>query len=100
LAGEASADEVDRGEVVGADISHVLESLGVGEVLGEDGAAVVILLDLPGGLHPGSLEAEVEAADACEEGADIQAAASASSRDICALPPTATRSMFRQAWRW
>jgi hypothetical protein len=71
LAGEAAADEVDGGEVVGADVSHVLEPLGVGEVLGEDGAAVGVLLDLPGRVHPCSLEAEVEAADACEEGADI-----------------------------
>jgi hypothetical protein len=47
LAGEAAADEVNRGEVAGADLSHVLESLGVGEVPGEDGPAVGVLLDLP-----------------------------------------------------
>jgi len=72
LAGEASADEVDGGEVVGAGVSDVPEPLGVGEVLGKDGAAVGVLLDLPGDAHPCSLEAEVEAADACEERADIQ----------------------------
>lgn len=70
LAGEASADEVDGGEVVCSDRSHVFESLGVGEVLGEYGSAVGVELDLPEGAHSGSLEAEVEAADPCEERAD------------------------------
>jgi hypothetical protein len=40
-------------------------------VAGEDGAAVGLLLDLPGDAHPRPLEAEVEAADAREEAADI-----------------------------
>ncbi len=71
LAGEAAADEVDGVEVPGSDLSHVLEPGGVGKVPGEDGSAVGVLLDLPVDPHPGPLEAEVESADAGEEGADI-----------------------------
>jgi hypothetical protein len=55
---------------VGTDLSHVFVSDGVGEVLGEDGAAVGVELDLPGGVHPRSLKAEVEPADAREERSD------------------------------
>lgn len=72
LAGEASADEVDGGEVMGANLSDILESLGVGEVLSEDGSTVGIDLDLPSDPHAGSLEAESKAADPFEEAADIQ----------------------------
>jgi hypothetical protein len=71
LAGEAAADEVDRVEVVRADLSDVLESARLREVPGENSPAVRLLLDLPGGPHPASLEAEVEAADPREEAADI-----------------------------
>jgi hypothetical protein len=73
LAGEAAADEVDRGEVSRPDLVDVLEALGFGEVPGEDGPAVGVELDLPGDAHPGPLEAEVEAADAREERPDIHA---------------------------
>jgi hypothetical protein len=73
LTREAAADEVDRGEVASADLSHVLESPGVWEVLGEDGSTVGILLDLPGDSHPRSLEAELESADARKEATDIHA---------------------------
>jgi len=52
---------------VGSDVAHVLVSLGVGEVLFEDTAAVGVELDLPERSHTRSLEAEVEASDACEE---------------------------------
>jgi hypothetical protein len=71
LTGEAAADEIDRFEVVRADLSDVLESRGVREVAREDRLTVGVLLDLPGDPHPGPLEAEVEAADSREEAADI-----------------------------
>jgi hypothetical protein len=71
LAGESAADEVDRREVLGADFPDVLVALRFGEVAGEDRSAVGVELDLPGDPHPGALEAEVEAADAREEAADI-----------------------------
>jgi hypothetical protein len=73
LAWEAAADEVDGGEVAGSDLPHVLEADGVGEVPGEDGSAVCVLLDLPCDAHPRSLETELESADAREEAADIHA---------------------------
>jgi hypothetical protein len=73
LAGEAAADEVNRVEVVDPDLSHVFVSGGVGEVLGEDGSAVGVLLDLPGDSHPGPLEAELEPADTGKEASDIHA---------------------------
>jgi hypothetical protein len=47
LAGEAAADEVDRREVLRADLADVLEALGFGEVAGEDRPAVGVELDLP-----------------------------------------------------
>lgn len=72
LAGEPAADDIDGGEVVGADVAHVGVPFGVGEVVGEDGSAEGVELDLPCGSHPGPLEPEVEAADAREEGADTQ----------------------------
>ncbi len=71
MAGEAAADEVDRREVLRADLADVLEAAGFGEATGEDRPAVGVELDLPGDPHPGALEAEVEAADAREEGANI-----------------------------
>lgn len=73
MAGESAADEVDRREVLGADLSDVLVALGLGEVPREDRPAVGVLLDLPGDAHPGALEAEIEAADSREEAADIHA---------------------------
>jgi hypothetical protein len=71
LAGEAAADEVDRREVLRADLADVLEALGLGEVSPEDREAVRVLLDLPRDAHPRALESEVEAADTREEAPDI-----------------------------
>lgn len=71
MTGEAAAEEVDRREVLGADLADVLEAPRFGEVPREDRPAVGVLLDLPGDAHPGSLEAEVKAADSREEAADI-----------------------------
>jgi hypothetical protein len=70
LAGEPAADEVDRREVL-AGFPDVLVALRLGEVPREDRPAVGVELDLPCDPHPGALEAEVEAADAREEAADI-----------------------------
>jgi hypothetical protein len=39
---------------------------------GKDSSAVVVLLALPHNAHSGPLEAEVESADTCEEGANGQ----------------------------
>jgi hypothetical protein len=71
LAGEPPADEVNGCEVVGSDFSHILVSLGVGEVAFEDSPAVLVLLDLPCRSHPGPLKAEVESPDSCEKASDI-----------------------------
>jgi hypothetical protein len=71
LAGEAAADEVDRREVSRTDLADILEAPGCGEVPGEDRPAVGVELDLPGDLHPGAFETEVEAADTREERPDI-----------------------------
>jgi hypothetical protein len=74
LAGEATADEVDRREVLRSDPADVLESLRSWEVALEDRPAVGVLLDLPCDPHPAALEAEVEPADAREERPDIHPA--------------------------
>jgi len=71
LAREAAADEINDPELLRADLPNVAESLSAGEVSGEDGPAVGILLDLPGDAHPGPLEAEVEPADTGKEASDI-----------------------------
>lgn len=71
MAGEATADEVDRREVSGADLADILEAPGRGEVPGENRSAVGVELDLPVDLHPGAFEAEVKAADTREERPDI-----------------------------
>jgi hypothetical protein len=68
LAWEPAADEINGSKACLAGGANVIESLGVGPVLGEDGAAVWIGLDLPDGSSAkGSLEAKIEAADAAEE---------------------------------
>lgn len=71
LTGEAAADEVDRREVLRADLADVFEALRLGEVAREDGPAVGVLLDLPERRHSAAVEAELEAADPREEAADI-----------------------------
>jgi len=71
LAREPAADEVDRRELLRADLADVFEALGLGEVAREDRTAVGILLDLPERRHSAALETELEAADPREERADI-----------------------------
>jgi hypothetical protein len=73
LAGEAAADDVDRLEVDRPDLADVFEAPRLGEAPGEDRPAVGVDLDLPSDPHPGSFEAEVEAADTREERPDIHA---------------------------
>jgi hypothetical protein len=85
LAGEAAADEVDRREVFRADLADVLEAPRFGEVTGEDRPAVGVELDLPSDPHPGTFEAEIEAADAREERSDIH------SPPLAALAATSKR---------
>jgi len=61
---------------VGGDFSDIGIPLGVGPVAGEDGAGIVVLLDLPDGLagpasggQPG-LQAQLQPADPAEQGAN------------------------------
>lgn len=56
-------------------VSNVLVAGHSGPVLGEDASAPFVLLALEDDSMAGSLEAEIEAADAAEERADIQLAA-------------------------
>ena len=74
LAGEATAEDVDRGERPRPDLADVLQPARAGEVPREDAPAPRVELDLPGDLEPRPLEAEVEAADPREEAADIHPA--------------------------
>jgi hypothetical protein len=75
LAGVAAADEI--GSLNGAPVNgrDVAEVGDVRPVLGEHAAGVRVDLGLPDNVHAGPLEAEVESADAGEEGADVHAAA-------------------------
>lgn len=82
LAGVAAADEIDvqgSGDpvavvasiVLPVDLRDVAEVRDRRPMLGEDAAGVRVDLGLPHDGHPGALEAEVQAADAGEERADV-----------------------------
>lgn len=72
LAGKASAEDVDSGEVVRPDGADVVENGDRGPVAPEDGVAEGLSLNKESCVHPGALEAEIEAADTGEEGADTE----------------------------
>jgi hypothetical protein len=67
LAGESATDEVDGCELRGTDCPNLGESLGPGEVAGEDGSAEGIALDLPEHAHTAPLKAEIKSPDTGEE---------------------------------
>jgi hypothetical protein len=66
LAGEASGEHVNSGQVVCANGSHVGEALGIWESVGEHLLAGGIDFDLPSGFEARLLEAEVKAPDSGE----------------------------------
>lgn len=70
LAGKACANDVDVLKVVAPAVAHVVKLLGVGEVLGEDFAAMGLDFDLPRGLKTGSFKSEVKTSDACKQAAN------------------------------
>lgn len=72
LTGEASADDVHGGKVVGSDVLYVGVSYDVGPVLGELRSAVGVLFDLPQRSHPRPLETQLESSDPREQAADGQ----------------------------
>ena len=69
MAGEAADDDICAPQV-GQAGAHVAQLFGMGEAVGEDGAVGVVDFDLLRGCESCLLEAEVEAADACEQAAD------------------------------
>jgi hypothetical protein len=72
LTGETSSDNVHSGSVLGSPpldgSADVVMTGNLRPVLREHSAAVGVDLDLADGGHPGSLQAELEAADAGEQG--------------------------------
>jgi hypothetical protein len=81
LAGEPAANEVDAFHTVVAgvfswwrdvDVSHVAVSSDVGPMLREDFLRVRVVFNLPHHFHPGPLEAELNASDSREKGADSE----------------------------
>ncbi len=72
LTGETACDEIHSGNIVSVEFSHVGEPGHVGPMTGKDGSAEGIDFALSDDAHSGSLEAEVNSADAGEEGEDIR----------------------------
>jgi hypothetical protein len=71
LAGEASADEIDGGEVLGSNGFDIFEPLGLWPVVCKNTAAERVRLDLPHCLaDAGPLEPELEPADSGEQRAN------------------------------
>lgn len=71
LARKPPANEVDGGEIVGADVADVDEPVGVGPQGGEEFAAGGVALDLPDGVPEACpFEAELKPADAGEQRSD------------------------------
>jgi hypothetical protein len=68
LARESSADEIDSLELAGVEGADVSMTGNIGPMLREDSLAVGVPFNLPGAGHPGSLEPEIESADARKEG--------------------------------
>jgi hypothetical protein len=70
LAGEAAADELDGGEIVGANVTYIDVSNSVRESRLKYGPAIGVELDLPRRLEARALEPEVEASNPGKERAD------------------------------
>src|SRR5436190_1329373 len=76
LAGVSAADEIGSFNGRPVDGGDVAEVGDVRPVFGEHPAGVRVDLGLPDDVHAGAFEAEVEATDAGEQGADLHAIAS------------------------
>lgn len=72
LAGEASADEIDRREIVSSDLSYVSESDDVRPVSFEDLSRIFIHLHLPDCSHPCAFKPKLKTADTRKKRADGQ----------------------------
>lgn len=70
LTGEASAQEVDSGEIMFADFPDVMESRNVWPVLDEDLARVLIDFHLEGDFEPGPLQPQLKSANSAKQTAD------------------------------
>ncbi len=70
LAREPGRDDVDFAEIFPAAFPDVDELLGVRKSVGKDSPVCGIDFDLPPGNKSGSLEAEIEASDSCEQATD------------------------------
>jgi len=66
LARESATDEIDRGEVVSANVSHVSIPGNVGPVLRKDSARVLVVFNLPKHLHSGPFQTEFQTTDTSE----------------------------------
>jgi hypothetical protein len=92
---------------VRTNVAHVRAAFDSGPVGGEDASAPLIGLALPSDGVAGSLESEVEAADAREEASDIhpytllspgRCKRQWSDRVIATIWPTFKQSLFSQRW--
>jgi hypothetical protein len=70
LAREAAAEDIDSRDAPPLELCDIGVAGHAWPVLGEHPAAELALLALPEDVHTGALEAEVEASDPGEEGAD------------------------------
>jgi hypothetical protein len=71
LAGKSSGENIDSSW--GSKRLYVFVDRYAGPVFGEDAAAPGVGFALPGDVHPGAFESEVDAADAAEKASDIHA---------------------------
>lgn len=78
LTGESSADNIDPLEVSNSDMMHILVTGDVRPVFRQNGAAVLVFLNLPQYTESRSLEPELETSDAAEQRADRQCHSSGS----------------------
>ena len=67
LAGESPANKVNCAKFVSFDIADIRHPRYIGPMLLEDFEAERVALHLADALHPSPLQAQVEAADACEQ---------------------------------
>jgi hypothetical protein len=70
LAGESAADEIDGFQFVSAESGDIVIAFNLGPMFREYPPAERIYLHLPSAFHPGAFQAEVQAADAGEEGTE------------------------------
>lgn len=64
LAGEAAADEIDPLKASGVQQTYVSVAGDSGPMFSKNSLAIVIVFHLPSALHPGTLKAEIDTADA------------------------------------